>query len=105
MSGLAANFAGSTPSMTASFTGELVFGVAGEPGGYYSISVTQSNDTTIQLTFTPSQQTMPPIPPATITLPRGQDGYSPVRGKDFWTEQDKAEVQSYVNDAILGGAW
>lgn len=105
MSGLSANFAGTPASMAAGLPGELIFGMPGAAGGYYSISVTQANDTTIYLTFTPSQQIMPQIPPATITLPCGKDGYSPVRGTDFWTEEDKAEIQSYVEAAILGGAW
>ena len=28
-----------------------------------------------------------------------------VRGVDYWTEEDKAEIKSYVDDAILNGAW
>ena len=35
----------------------------------------------------------------------GKDGYVPVRGKDYWTDADKAEIKSYVDEAILGGAW
>lgn len=35
----------------------------------------------------------------------GKDGYTPVRGKDYWTEADKAEIKSYVDTAILNGAW
>ena len=35
----------------------------------------------------------------------GQPGYVPVRGTDYWTEADKAEIKSYVNNAILGGSW
>lgn len=35
----------------------------------------------------------------------GPAGYSPVRGTDYWTEADKAEIKSYVDTAILGGAW
>ena len=35
----------------------------------------------------------------------GKDGYTPVRGTDYWTDADKAEIKSYVEDAILGGAW
>lgn len=35
----------------------------------------------------------------------GKDGYTPIRGTDYWTEADKAEIKSYVDDAILGGAW
>ena len=36
---------------------------------------------------------------------KGSDGYSPVRGKDYWTEADKAEIKGYVDQAILGGEW
>lgn len=35
----------------------------------------------------------------------GSAGYSPVRGTDYWTAADKAEIKSYVDEAILGGAW
>ena len=35
----------------------------------------------------------------------GADGYTPVRGTDYWTEADKAEIKSYVDQAILGGDW
>lgn len=35
----------------------------------------------------------------------GVDGYTPKRGTDYWTEADKAEIKSYVDEAILGGAW
>lgn len=30
---------------------------------------------------------------------------APARGKDYWTEADKAEIKGYVDEAILGGAW
>lgn len=29
----------------------------------------------------------------------------PVRGSDYWTEEDIAEIKAYVDEAILGGAW
>lgn len=35
----------------------------------------------------------------------GADGYTPARGTDYWTEEDKAEIKGYVDEAILGGAW
>lgn len=35
----------------------------------------------------------------------GEPGYTPVRGTDYWTDADKAEIKSYVDDAILGGEW
>ena len=36
---------------------------------------------------------------------KGQDGYTPVRGKDYWTDADKSEIKTYVDDAILRGVW
>lgn len=36
---------------------------------------------------------------------RAVDGTTPVRGIDYWTDADKAEIKAYVDDAILGGAW
>lgn len=35
----------------------------------------------------------------------GAAGYTPVRGTDYWTAADIAEIKSYVDEAILGGAW
>lgn len=35
----------------------------------------------------------------------GVTGYTPVKGTDYWTEADKAEIKSYVDEAILGGEW
>jgi hypothetical protein len=36
---------------------------------------------------------------------KGKDGYTPIRGIDYWTDADKAEIKGYVDEAILGGAW
>ena len=36
---------------------------------------------------------------------KGPHGDKPVRGIDYWTDEDKAEIKSYVDDAILGGEW
>ena len=36
---------------------------------------------------------------------KGDKGDSPVRGTDYWTDADKSEIKSYVDEAILGGAW
>lgn len=35
----------------------------------------------------------------------GAAGKTPVRGTDYWTAADIAEIKSYVDEAILGGAW
>ena len=34
---------------------------------------------------------------------KGEDGYTPVRGTDYWTADDIAEIQSYIDNQI-GGA-
>lgn len=38
-----------------------------------------------------------------INLPFSAE--TPVRGTDYWTDADKAEIKSYVDEAILGGVW
>lgn len=40
-----------------------------------------------------------------INTGSGGSGYTPVRGVDYWTAADIAEIKSYVDDAILGGSW
>lgn len=35
----------------------------------------------------------------------GPAGYTPVRGTDYWTTADIAQIKSYVDSAILGGSW
>lgn len=32
-------------------------------------------------------------------------GYTPVRGTDYWTDEDIAQIKAYVDDAILNGEW
>lgn len=34
---------------------------------------------------------------------KGDPGYTPVRGIDYWTAEDVAEIQSYI-DTQIGGA-
>ena len=36
----------------------------------------------------------------TATVTDGTDGYTPVRGTDYWTAQDKAEIVQDVLDAL-----
>lgn len=36
---------------------------------------------------------------------KGNPGYTPVRGTDYWTDADQAEIKSYVDEAILNGEW
>lgn len=36
---------------------------------------------------------------------KGADGKTPVRGTDYWTEDDIATIKGYVDDAIINGKW
>jgi hypothetical protein len=37
--------------------------------------------------------------------PAGKDGYTPVRGTDYWTEEDISTIKSYVEESIINGEW
>lgn len=36
---------------------------------------------------------------------QGEPGKTPQRGTDYWTEADKTEIKSYVDEAIRNGEW
>lgn len=88
-------------------TGSGESGADGEDGGYYVPSV----DANGNLNWTATKNDMPSVPATNIKGAQGSKGdtgdagYSPVRGKDYWTPADIAEIQSYVDEAILGGEW
>lgn len=48
-------------------------GQDGEDGGYYTPTVTQPTDETMQMSFAASKPSMPPVQPVTINLPIGGD--------------------------------
>ena len=31
----------------------------------------------------------------------GEDGYTPIKGVDYWTEEDKAEIKEYIDSVML----
>ena len=74
-------------------------------GGYYLPSVSLGG----VLSWEASEPGMPIVPNSNIRGPQGipgvpgergepgEDGYSPVRGKDYWTNVDKQEIV----DAVL----
>lgn len=70
----------------------------GQDGGYYKPNV----DSNGVLSWQASKASMPSVPSSVV---KGKDGYTPIRGIDYWTNDDKTEIKSYVDDAILGGAW
>lgn len=75
------------------------FGLKGDPG----VSATHSwNGTTLTVTSASGTSS------ADLKGDKGDPGAAgktPVRGTDYWTDADKAEIKSYVDNAILGGAW
>lgn len=89
-----------------------VEGTAGAPGVTFTPSVSADGD----LSWTNNGGL---ANPATVNIkgPKGDTGsrgatgangaagYSPVRGTDYWTDADKAEIKAYVDEAILGGEW
>jgi hypothetical protein len=30
----------------------------------------------------------------------GEDGYTPIKGTDYWTEEDKQEIKTYIDNTI-----
>ena len=101
-------------------TGQIwIPGLQGAPGrgiksmGYYDTDaqgnigiVVEYTDETMGFVWIPGLQG-PPGPSGEPGAPGepGKDGKTPERGVDYWTEADKAEIKSYVDEAILGGAW
>lgn len=99
--------------------GTTIEGTLDAVGGYYIPSV----DSDGNLSWTASKDDMPDAAGANIKGPKGDTGatgpqgpqgtkgdtgaagYTPVRGVDYWTDADIAQIKSYVDDAILGGAW
>lgn len=64
----------------------------------YSTADDTGRQMAVIITLTDGKQLM-------FEVPYGKDGKTPVKGVDYWTEADKAEIKSYVDEAILGGSW
>ncbi len=73
---------GKAPSVSLNESGELILSIEGESLSTYNIGKVKGEKGD-----------------------KGADGYTPVRGKDYWTEEDKAEIKAYVEEAVLGGEW
>lgn len=92
---------------------------AGGVGGYYTPSVTRPAVDTMQVSFTPSAEDMPAVPPVSVVLPAGPagkdgqdgapgkdgaqgpagaDGYTPQKGVDYYTDADKQEIAGIVGE-------
>lgn len=72
----------------------------GKDGGYYTPSVTQPNANTMRMEFAASKADMPPVEAVEITLPAGAPGYTPQKGVDYFTADDKEQLVSDVLAAL-----
>jgi hypothetical protein len=43
--------------------------------------------------------------PDQLAALKGDSGYTPQRGTDYWTASDIASMQAYIDEKILNGEW
>ena len=75
-------------------------GPAGQDGGYYIPSVTQPSDSTMQVSFAPSQASMPSVAPVTVELPGGStsaDSYVTILNTTL--SEDKANSDTWGGES------
>ena len=148
---------GSTSTYTPLEMASAISGIQTGTGGYYTPSVSQPDENTMQVAFTASEADMPDVETVMVKLPQGtdgqdgitptigangnwyigdtdtgkpsrgatgatgatgpagpagatgatgspgKDGYTPVKGTDYWTEEDKAEIVADVLAALPDG--
>lgn len=80
----------------------------GESGGYYVPTATQLDETTMELTFAASKDSMPAVAGAVISLPSGKDGKDGEKGETGAPGNDGANGKDGVSpsvsvEAIEGG--
>jgi hypothetical protein len=77
--------------------------VEAEAGGYYTPSVTQPDKDTVRIAFTPSKGSMLPVQPTDLAILQGEDGYTPQKGVDYFTDTDIAEIVDAVYAKVADG--
>ena len=75
-------------------------GTSGEDGATFIPSVSAAG----VISWTNNKGLTNPTP-VSIKGPKGDPGDTPQRGVDYWTDEDIAQIQGYVEEAILGGEW
>ena len=78
-------------------------------GGYYTPSVSQPTEDTMQLDFTPSSEDMPTVDPVTVTLPvgpagePGDDGLTPYIGENgnWWIGDTDTGVSASASGGVV----
>lgn len=73
-------------------------GNPGEDGGFYTPVFEQTGTSTMSVNLFGSKAGMPAVAPVNVTLPQGpagsngEPGKTPVKGTDYFTDSDKAEI-------------
>ena len=73
-------------------------GAVGEAGGYYTPAVTQPDENTLRMTFTPSKDGMPDVAHTDITLLGGGGGVQP-----DWNQNDETAADYVKNRPFYSG--
>lgn len=82
-------------------------GLQGEQGATPNIQIgtVETLEPTEQATVTQTGTLENPIfnfgIPKGVQGEHGQDGYTPIRGTDYWTEEDVATIQKYIDDQLV----
>ena len=77
---------GFSPELGGDIPGNIVLGIQGPPGGFYTPSVSQPDASTMRIRHTASKSDMPGVNATDITLPPGPKG-DPFTFADFTPEQ------------------
>ena len=75
-----------------------------DTGGYYTPAVEQVDENTMKVSFTASEEGMPAIPEQIIALPagpKGEPGYTPVKGDDYFDGKDGVSVTHEWDGTVL----
>lgn len=82
------------------FTPEQLASLKGDPGGYYTPSVTKPDENTLRMAFTPSKYDMPDVAHTDITLPGG-GGVQPDWNQNDYTQPDYVKNRPfYTGDPV-----
>ena len=82
------------------FTPEQLASLKGDPGGYYTPSVTQPDENTLRMAFTPSKDDMPDVAHTDITLPGG-GGVQPDWNQNDDTQSDYVKNRPFYTGSLV----
>lgn len=83
-------------------------GDTGEPAGFGVPTATVntlSADSSATVSVTATGENTSKVFSFVFGIPKGKDGKTPVRGTDFYTEEDKNELLDELEDRLLNGEW